>query len=370
MVVFDFLLRKPKDNIIFFDEPELHLHPELCFKLIQALKLSGERNQFIFCTHSSEIITSSLDNTVVFIKANPNNTNENQAIVVKENDETNKALKMLGHSVGIISLGKKIVLIEGENSSLDKKTYGSILQNKFPNLVLVPCGGKTNIQNFSSIYEAIISKTLWGVEFFMLCDKDIPISPQKLHELKLDNSRVKLLNRYHIENYFLEEDIFEEVARLYGYNNFPKTIPTGTAFPTQRIPYFKDYTLEAKLKSTLTASGLDEVYTYSLISENDLTELNINEKDTLRVDNPVSKEFEYLRPTILGNLLKALYENTKIDKNTKVNLFELGKIYMGGNLEKVKEGNCLTIISNFYNFATLKGIFERLFLEIDRKSVV
>jgi predicted ATP-dependent endonuclease of OLD family len=60
-IVFDFLLRNPRDCIVLFDEPELHLHPELSYKLLQTLKNSGIRNQFIFCTHSADIISASLD---------------------------------------------------------------------------------------------------------------------------------------------------------------------------------------------------------------------------------------------------------------------------------------------------------------------
>ena len=122
-IVFDFLLRNPSDCIVFFDEPELHLHPELSYKLIQTLRSVGERNQFVFCTHSPDIITASLDNTVVFISPVKSSEN-NQAIIVKDDDETNEALKLLGQSIGIISLGRKIVLVEGAKSSLDKQTYG------------------------------------------------------------------------------------------------------------------------------------------------------------------------------------------------------------------------------------------------------
>ena len=47
-IVFDFLLRDPRDCIIVFDEPELHRHPELSYRLLRTLREVGERNQFIF----------------------------------------------------------------------------------------------------------------------------------------------------------------------------------------------------------------------------------------------------------------------------------------------------------------------------------
>lgn len=140
-IVFDFILRKPKNCIVIFDEPEIHLHPELSFKMIQTLKTVGPNNQFIFLTHSPDIISSSLDNSVVFLSPPKAEEDFNQGIKVTEEDETNQALRLLGHSIGIVALGKKIVLVEGKESSLDKQVYGSIIKDQFPELVLVPTGG-------------------------------------------------------------------------------------------------------------------------------------------------------------------------------------------------------------------------------------
>lgn len=210
-IVFDFLLRNPSDCIVFFDEPELHLHPELSYKLLQTLRGAGERNQFIFCTHSPEIITASLDNSVIFIGP-PRPDGSNQAVPVQEDDQTNQALRLLGHSIGIVALGKRIVLIEGQATSLDKQAYGAILKNRFADLVLVPSGGKGVITSFAHLNEAVLNKTIWGVEFFMVCDRDaVPLSRQ-VHEVEADTAgRLRILPRYHLENYFLDSSLLAEV---------------------------------------------------------------------------------------------------------------------------------------------------------------
>jgi predicted ATPase len=82
-VVFDFLLRSPQDCIVVFDEPELHLHPELSYRLLRTLQDVGERNQFIFCTHSPEIITASLEQSVIFVGPSKG-VGVNQALPVRE----------------------------------------------------------------------------------------------------------------------------------------------------------------------------------------------------------------------------------------------------------------------------------------------
>jgi phenylalanyl-tRNA synthetase beta chain len=156
----------------------------------------------------------------------------------------------------------------------------------------------------------------------------------------------------------IEEDLIEEVARIYGYNNFPKTMPEGT-IPTSQIPYFKDYRLDEKVKNILISAGFSEIYTYSLIGEKDLRPEEINSQDLLRVDNPVSRDFEYLRPTLKINLSKALTENRS--NFEKINLFELGKVYLGTNLDDVNEKYFLSGISCSKSYFEVKGLIEKIF---------
>lgn len=202
-ITFDFLLRKPSDCIVFFDEPELHLHPELLSRLINTLRSIGENNQFILVSHSPEVISSSLSDTVIFLTP-PNAARPNQAVVIgidKDAEAATEALHRLGQSVGVVALGKKIVLIEGKDSSLDKQTYSQILRNRFPNLALLPSGGKGNLQSFETVTKAILDQSIWGVEFYMLADRDAaPSAP-------CTSSKFRTLSRYHLENYFLDEAI-------------------------------------------------------------------------------------------------------------------------------------------------------------------
>lgn len=207
-IAFDTLLRRPSDCIVFFDEPELHLHPELSHRLIQTLQGIGQRNQFILTTHSAEVIAGSLDKSVVFVRppgSDGSGMAINQAIPVAEDDETHQALRLLGHSIGIITLGRRIVLVEGESSSIDKETYGSILRADYPGLVIVPSGGKHVIQSFEAVHDSVLSRTIWGVEFFMLCDRDSAPFGER------SDSRLRVLGKYHLENYFLDEWVWANV---------------------------------------------------------------------------------------------------------------------------------------------------------------
>ncbi len=122
-------------------------------------------------------------------------------------DQTHHALQTLGQSIGVISLGKKIVLIEGEEASLDKLTYGAILRSRFPEFVLVPAGGKDAIRSFADVREHILNRTIWGVGFYLLCDRDAANLLGTKSVQQAQSSRIKLLPRYHLENYFLDCEI-------------------------------------------------------------------------------------------------------------------------------------------------------------------
>jgi hypothetical protein len=147
-----------------------------------------------------------------------------------ESDSTHQALKLLGQSIGIVSLGRRIVLIEGANASLDKQAYGLLLRNRFPNLVLVPAGGKDDIRAFGATFERVLSKTIWGVEFFMLCDRDAANADEIARLEAASQGRLRFLKRYHLENYFLEANVlsalFEETEPAASWLRSPTEIDT------------------------------------------------------------------------------------------------------------------------------------------------
>lgn len=193
----------------------------------------------------------------------------------------------------------------------------------------------------------------------------IKINPPKVKEileslglnLKLKTSNSQLSYNVTIPTHRgdlkIEEDLIEEVARIYGYNNFPKSLPIGEA-PTEKIPFLKNFSLEEKVKQILAGAGYTEIYTYSLISKKALINIGFDEEKALRVSNPVSGEYEYLRPALSPNLLSAFRLNQP--NFSKIKFFELGKIYPE---EKLR----LSGITNSDYYHT-KGILELIFQEL------
>ena len=294
--VFDLMLHEPSDSIVFFDEPEMHLHPELSFRLLRALENIGERNQFIFCTHSPDIITESLDHSVIFIK--PPEGDENQAVTVEKDDEKVTALNLLGQNLGVIALGRKIVLIEGSEASLDKQIYGEIIGNSFPQYVLVPTGGRKTSLSFSQIVDDVLSKALWGIDFFMIVDHDSSLPEDKLENyVSKSKGRLAYLPKYHLENYFLDENIisrmFEKMEADDSWLRDARRIRVAMKqIAKESIPFTVQLELASYLQSEIGGINCKVKEIENLTLKEYLTKLKEPlDKEIIRVNSKISIDF-------------------------------------------------------------------------------
>lgn len=121
----------------------------------------------------------------------------------------------------------------------------------------------------------------------------------------------------------IAEDIVEEVARFYGYENIPSSLPTFPINPPEKNS-LRD--LERSVAETLVKTlGYNEVYNYSFVSDIQVTKMGDNLKKYLELDNPLSKERPFLRRNLLPNLLENVKNN--IENYSEVKIFEIGKVF-------------------------------------------
>lgn len=130
----------------------------------------------------------------------------------------------------------------------------------------------------------------------------------------------------------IPEDLIEELARIYGYNNLPNSNPK-----IQVTPYFNSESLITKdqIYSQLISRGYQEVITYSFISPN-LHKYLQPKISTPIITNPISKELSVMRSSLWPGLIKALIYNLNRQK-TRIALFEIGLVFIGKNVENVKQ---------------------------------
>lgn len=162
-----------------------------------------------------------------------------------------------------------------------------------------------------------------------------------------------------------EEDLIEEVARIYGYNKFPLTLPTGTT-PVTKVPYCFDDSFHLKIKDLLVSCGFSEAMTLSLISKDLIEKCNLKTQDHIRLANPVSLEYEYLRNSLILSLLTSIKLNPD---ETKLQLFEIDKIF-SGRPGKTNEPYKLAAIAKGLTFREFKGTFDLLLTRLNLSNAI
>lgn len=147
-----------------------------------------------------------------------------------------------------------------------------------------------------------------------------------------------------------EIDLIEEVARLYGYNNIPIKNPEMLDFQSNKdFNKVKD-TMNAKtfVKNTMVVNGFSQVILSSLVGNWAIHENTA----TVKMLNPLSKEYSVLRNSMLPSLLKAVQKNFANDKTNDIKIFEIGKIYSVKASEEIKSEDVNEI--DKFAFAVIK----------------
>lgn len=160
-------------------------------------------------------------------------------------------------------------------------------------------------------------------------------------------------------------DLAEEVARFYGYDRIPMTLPSSTATMgglTEKL------ILENKVRDIVEAYGFCEGMTFSFESPKIYDKLNLPKDDILRksieISNPLGEDYSVMRTSALGGMLNSLATNYN-RRNKDVRLYELANVYLPKQLpltELPDERVQLTLgMYGRGDFYDMKGLIETLF---------
>ncbi|MGE7624192.1 phenylalanine--tRNA ligase subunit beta [Viridibacillus sp. NPDC096237] len=169
----------------------------------------------------------------------------------------------------------------------------------------------------------------------------------------------------------IEEDIVEEIARLYGYDEIPATMPIGESTPGGLTTY------QAKrriVRSYLEGAGLYQALTYSLTSEALSQKYAIETASVTKLLMPMSEERSTLRQSLIPHLVEATSYNIARQADT-VALYEVDSVFLGLTEEglPLEEEHVAAVITGKWvdhawqgehkqvDFFVLKGIVEGLF---------
>ena len=134
-----------------------------------------------------------------------------------------------------------------------------------------------------------------------------------------------------------EIDLIEEIARVYGYDNIPTTLPKGDI----PVPALNPSTeVRKRIKHFLLAAGMMEAINYSFCDPNCFDKIRFTaddpHRDALKLRNPLSPEMSVLRTTLIPSLL----ENAQHNRNHQIDtiaLFEIGSVFIRNGAQKEPE---------------------------------
>src|SRR5665213_1384134 len=213
-----FLGQNVQNAVILIDEPELHLHPELARLLIKTMLSVKPHNQIWVATHNPEIIDEAgLDHTT-FIERDPATR---KAIATNGADEdagVQQLRKLFGLS-GFMGVGRRMVFLEGEESSLDRKIFSRLLPSKSLGIKLIPARTVGNVPRINQAVLAILESSISVSDFYLIRDRDYLTDDLAKKYIERAKGRIYVLNRHHIENYILDDDIISlALNELYERN--------------------------------------------------------------------------------------------------------------------------------------------------------
>ena len=177
----------------------------------------------------------------------------------------------------------------------------------------------------------------------------------------------------------LEQDYFEEVIRMYGFDNIENILP--------RVDINKNSTLDTtkltdRVKTICASVGLKEVINYSFIPKDALQKLKftgVSEDKLIDISNPITEDFVTMRPTLLYSLIKNAKDN--MNRNvSNIRFFEVSRTFEKAEelaKEDIKVGIILAGENDktlwnpkpvHYDFYDLKGIVEEVFSKLKFQS--
>ncbi len=160
-------------------------------------------------------------------------------------------------------------------------------------------------------------------------------------------------------------DLAEEVARFYGYDNIPTTLPTGEA-TTGKLSF--KLRVEAVARDIAEFCGFSQGMTYSFESPKVFDKLLLPKDSALRravvISNPLGEDFSIMRTVSLHGMLTSLSTNYN-RRNKNVRLYELGNIYLPKQVPVTElPDERMQFTLGMYgdgDFYTMKGVIEEFF---------
>mgnify|MGYP004499635559 FL=1 len=290
-----------------------------------------------------------------------------------ENDTKNIIIESaIFDSINIRKTSKKVLRSEASNrfeKGLDpKRTYMAMMRSchlleKYADATIV--GGMVEYKNID------------------ICDRKIEITEKKINTvlgIEIDKEEIiSILNRlgFVVEesngslvvtvptrrtDIFIEEDIIEEIGRIYGIDRIQ-----GKSMILPVVPGTVNKNLRI-VRNKMASLGLSETLSYSLISENDVKKYTLDEFDIVKVLDPMSEDRNTLRYSLISSLMN-IYQYNKARGQKDISIYEVSKGFYKKDGTYYEENKLAVLMTGLYSdglsrvnvdFYLIKGVLEEL----------
>ncbi|MDD3032378.1 MAG: phenylalanine--tRNA ligase subunit beta [Candidatus Pacebacteria bacterium] len=169
--------------------------------------------------------------------------------------------------------------------------------------------------------------------------------------LKEEKNLLQLLIPTFRKDITIEENLVEEIGRIYGYEKIKPVLPLSD----ERIMRNEDVDFINQLELTFKELCFTEVYNYPFLGEEYKNAFNLSK--LIEVQNPITVDSEYLVPSLIPNLIKNLKLNLRFEKNIKI--YEIGNVFKKNG--SFSERRVVSGVVSSGDYLELKGCLEELF---------
>ena len=164
-------------------------------------------------------------------------------------------------------------------------------------------------------------------------------------------------------------DISEEIIRVYGYDHIISRPLSGVL---TRGTKTKQHLMSDTVKEILVSLGLNEIATYSFISQKAYDSLGISSENTVKLINPLGEDYSIMRTQLFSSMLTVM--GTNFNKGAlNMRLFEISKLFIPKAIPveeqpEERKALCFGVMGEKEDFYTLKAIVETIFDRFNIKA--
>lgn len=252
---------------------------------------------------------------------------------------------------------EKGIATEFVNEAVDRACY--LLETYANGQVLSDNVAQGDLGSFVTPINISVDKVNNTIGFELTVEEIESIFVQLGFETTKNNNELTVKVPSRRKDITIKEDLIEEIARIYGYDEIPSTLPV---FEHVTHGALTDKQAKSRIvKETLEGAGLSQAINYSLVDKERAQDFALETRDTIGLLMPMSEAHSTLRQSLIPHLIDAVAYNVA-RKNADVRLYELGNVFFGnGEGELPDEVEYLSgILTGDYTVNTWQGKKEEI----------